>query len=82
MTFKALPYPVFDADNHLYETEESLTKYLPQRYRDAVQYVQVNGRTKIAVRGVISTRHHVVKDLPRHGSRQLLRLLFQGLAGG
>ena len=25
-----LPYPLFDADNHLYETEESLTKYLPK----------------------------------------------------
>jgi len=37
-----------------YETEESLTKYLPKRYQDAIQYVQVNGRTKIAIRGHIS----------------------------
>lgn len=29
---RALPYPLFDADNHLYETEESLTKYLPSEY--------------------------------------------------
>jgi predicted TIM-barrel fold metal-dependent hydrolase len=49
-----LPYPLFDADNHLYETEESLTKYLPEHYRNAIQYVQVKGRTKIAVRGQIS----------------------------
>lgn len=49
-----LTYPLFDADNHLYETQDSLTKYLPTQYRDAIQYVQVNGRTKIAVRGVIS----------------------------
>lgn len=49
-----LTYPLFDADNHLYETEESLTKYLPGQYRDAIRYVQVNGRTKIAIRGVIS----------------------------
>ncbi|MGH3957732.1 amidohydrolase family protein [Mycobacterium sp.] len=49
-----LTYPLFDADNHLYETEESLTKYLPKQYKDAIQYVQVNGRTKIAIRGVIS----------------------------
>ncbi|SPM37785.1 amidohydrolase [Mycobacterium rhizamassiliense] len=48
------PFPLFDADNHLYETEESLTRYLPKLYKDAIQYVQVNGRTKIAIRGQIS----------------------------
>ena len=54
MSASGLPYPLFDADNHLYETEESLTKYLPKEYKQAIQYVQVNGRTKIAVRGQIS----------------------------
>jgi predicted TIM-barrel fold metal-dependent hydrolase len=49
-----LPYPLFDADNHLYETREALTKYLPEKYRNAIQYVEVNGRTKIAVLGQIS----------------------------
>ena len=49
-----LDFPVFDADNHFYETEDSLTKFLPAAYKNAVQYVQVKGRTKIAVRGVIS----------------------------
>jgi predicted TIM-barrel fold metal-dependent hydrolase len=46
--------PVFDADNHLYETRESLTKFLPERYRSAIDYVDVRGRTKIVVRGQIS----------------------------
>ncbi|GAA3209847.1 amidohydrolase family protein [Actinocorallia longicatena] len=54
MPSRELPYPVFDADNHLYETEEALTKYLPEGYGNAVQYVNVNGRTKIAIRGRIS----------------------------
>jgi predicted TIM-barrel fold metal-dependent hydrolase len=54
MPSRELPYPLFDADNHLYETEESLTRHLPHQYKDAVQYVQVNGRTKIAIRGQIS----------------------------
>jgi len=49
-----IPFPLFDADNHLYEPEEALTKYLPKEYKDVVQYVQVNGRTKIAIRGQIS----------------------------
>jgi predicted TIM-barrel fold metal-dependent hydrolase len=54
MPVRTLPYPLFDADNHLYETEESLTKFLPPQYKDAIRYVTVNGRTKIAVRGQIS----------------------------
>ena len=49
-----VPFPLFDADNHLYEPEEALTKYLPREYEKIVQYVQVNGRTKIALRGQIS----------------------------
>ncbi|WP_216896012.1 amidohydrolase family protein [Nocardia alni] len=49
-----LPYPLFDADNHLYETKEAFTKFLPKEYRDAVKYVEVDGRTKIAVLGQIS----------------------------
>ena len=49
-----LPFPIFDADNHLYEPPEAMTKYLPKEYKDIVQYVQVNGRTKIALRGQIS----------------------------
>jgi predicted TIM-barrel fold metal-dependent hydrolase len=54
MPSRETPYSLFDADNHLYETQESLTKYLPKQYQGAIQYVQVNGRTKIAVRGQIS----------------------------
>jgi len=54
MPSRVLPYPLFDADNHLYETQDALTRYLPKQYAGAVQYVQVNGRTKIAIRGQIS----------------------------
>ena len=54
MSRQALSTPLFDADNHLYETREALTKYLPDRYRGAIDYVDVHGRTKIAIRGHIS----------------------------
>lgn len=54
MTAPLLDIPVFDADNHLYETRDSLTKYLPERYKGAIDYVEVRGRTKIVVRGTIS----------------------------
>ncbi|MDH4170983.1 MAG: amidohydrolase [Acidimicrobiia bacterium] len=54
MSQTTIDYPVADADNHLYETQEAFTRYLPEKYAGAVKYVQVNGRTKIAVRGQIS----------------------------
>src|SRR3546814_9377198 len=46
--------PVFDADNHLYETKDALTKHLPDRYKGVIDYVEVRGRTKIVVKGQIS----------------------------
>ena len=45
---------MFDADNHLYESEDAFLKYLPRQYASAIQYVQVKGRTNIAIRGQIS----------------------------
>src|SRR5215204_3044466 len=47
-------FPVFDADNHLYETQDAFTRHLPDRYKSAIDYVQVRGRTKIVVQGTIS----------------------------
>jgi predicted TIM-barrel fold metal-dependent hydrolase len=54
MASRRLDYPIFDADNHMYETPEALTRHLPKEYERVVQYVQVDGRTKIAVKGQIS----------------------------
>jgi predicted TIM-barrel fold metal-dependent hydrolase len=47
-------FTVFDADNHLYETRDAFTKFLPDRYKGVVDYVDVRGRTKIVVKGRIS----------------------------
>ncbi|ADP84945.1 amidohydrolase family protein [Pseudofrankia inefficax] len=47
-------YSVFDCDNHFYETADALTKFLPERYKSVITFVEVNGRTKIAVKGQIS----------------------------
>ena len=72
-------FPIFDADSHLYETKDALKKFLPRRYADAIDYVEVRGRTRIAVRGQISTyipnptfevvaRPGVQEDYFRHGN--------------
>lgn len=49
-----LPYPVIDADQHFYEEPESFLRHLPKKYSKAIQYVNVNGRVRLAVGGVIS----------------------------
>lgn len=71
--------PVFDADNHLYETEDAFTRHFPDRYKNAIQYVNIKGRTKIAVSGKISeyipnptfevvARPGAQEDYYRHGN--------------
>jgi predicted TIM-barrel fold metal-dependent hydrolase len=50
----AIDFPVFDADNHMYEPEAAFTRHLPPEWKGLVKYVQVEGRTKIALRNVIS----------------------------
>ena len=54
MRERRLPYPVFDADNHMYENREALTKFLPPEYDGIIKYVDVNNRTKVAFKGMIS----------------------------
>ncbi len=51
---RKLNYPVFDADNHMYETEDAFTRYLPEEHRNLIRYVEINGRTKIAVKNKIT----------------------------
>lgn len=51
---RRLPYPIFDIDNHMYETRDALLKYLPKQHKGKVGYVEVNGRPKLVVKDHIS----------------------------
>jgi predicted TIM-barrel fold metal-dependent hydrolase len=51
---RPLPYPVYDADNHLYESQEAMTAHLPKKWRKEFCYVDVDGRKRLAIGGVIS----------------------------
>lgn len=42
---------IWDADNHLYEVKDAYTRYLPSQYQAAVQWVEINGRTKLMIKG-------------------------------
>ena len=46
-------FPVFDADNHLYESPAWLD-YLPKRYARDIQFVEVRGRTRLAMKGKLT----------------------------
>ena len=54
MPSRQLDFPVFDADNHMYETQDALTKFLPDAYKGVIDFVEVKGRKKITVKGRIS----------------------------
>ena len=45
---------VFDADNHMYETTDALTAHIPKEYEGIIKYVDINGRTKVAIKDQIS----------------------------
>lgn len=50
----ASTYPIYDADRHFYEPPEAFLRNLPKKFKKDFQYVEVNGRTKLAVAGVLS----------------------------
>jgi predicted TIM-barrel fold metal-dependent hydrolase len=45
---------IFDVDNHMYENQDALTKFLPDAHKGAIEYVEHRGRTKIMVRGQVT----------------------------
>jgi predicted TIM-barrel fold metal-dependent hydrolase len=54
VTHRELPFPTFDSDNHLYENQDALTKFLPADYQGIIRYVDIGGRTKLAIQDKIS----------------------------
>jgi predicted TIM-barrel fold metal-dependent hydrolase len=54
VTHRELPYATFDADNHLYENRDAMTKFLPSEFSGVIKYVEVDGRTKLAIRDKIT----------------------------
>lgn len=47
-------YPIYDADRHFYEPADAFLRYLPKQFKREFQYVQVNGRTKLVIGGMLS----------------------------
>ena len=54
MPSRVLEFPVFDVDTHMYETPEALTKHVAKEFKGVIDYVNVDGRTKISVKGQVS----------------------------
>lgn len=55
MTERRLPFPVFDADNHLYEPRDAFTKFLPTEYRDLIRLVDMDGKVRLVVKNRITS---------------------------
>src|SRR5579883_2132425 len=54
MSFTEFDHPVFDCDFHFYEGVDAFTRYLPERYKGLVRLANVDGRTKMIIRGRVS----------------------------
>jgi predicted TIM-barrel fold metal-dependent hydrolase len=54
MTSRSLTFPVFDADNHMYETDDALTKFLPREHKDKIAIVDVHGKKRLMVNNRVS----------------------------
>ena len=50
----ALPFPVYDADHHLYEPAEAFLRHLPKAFHKDFYFAEVNGRTKLVIDGQLS----------------------------
>src|ERR1041384_4098577 len=50
----ARAFEVWDADNHMYETVDAYTRYLPEKYSEALKFVDVKGRKKLQILGTVS----------------------------
>jgi len=51
---RRLDYPVFDADNHMYENTDALTQHIPLEYEGIVAYAKINNRDKLVLGDRIS----------------------------
>jgi predicted TIM-barrel fold metal-dependent hydrolase len=54
MGFTSFDHPVFDCDFHFYEGADAFTRHLPQQYKGLVRLANVDGRTKMLIRGRVS----------------------------
>ena len=54
MGYSAYGAPVFDCDFHLYEQADAFTRHLPKEHQGLFQLIDIQGRTKLAIRGKIS----------------------------
>ena len=65
-----LLFPTFDSDNHLYENQDALTKFLPDEYKGVIRYVDVGGRTKLAIlRPCIASHKQQERPATQHSER-------------
>jgi predicted TIM-barrel fold metal-dependent hydrolase len=49
-----LAFPIYDADNHLYETEDAFTRHLPAAHKKLFRFAELDGRKKLVVRDIIT----------------------------
>ncbi len=70
--------PIFDADQHMYETGDALTKFLPEKYSRAVQYAQIGRQTRVVINNRVHRLHPQPDLRARRGTRGAREVLRRG----
>jgi predicted TIM-barrel fold metal-dependent hydrolase len=50
-TAPGLDFRIYDADEHYYEAEDALTRHLDRKYRNAVRWIDMDGRRTLLIGG-------------------------------
>jgi hypothetical protein len=51
---RKLNFPVYDADNHIYEPEDAFLRHLPKQVEKDFYFVEKQGRKKLVINGMLS----------------------------
>ena len=49
VTAQAITYGIYDADEHYYEPEDAISRYLEPKYRHAVRWIELDGRRTLLI---------------------------------
>lgn len=51
-------YPIYDADHHIYEPDDAITRHLPKKWAHDFRFVEIDGRKRLAL------NNHILDFIP------------------
>ncbi|HVV30133.1 MAG TPA: amidohydrolase family protein [Mycobacteriales bacterium] len=74
----AVDYPLYDADEHYYETVDTYTRHLPRSKASAIQWIEMRGQRRLLVNNKLFTMN-IDPAFDRVGAPGALEKYFRGI---